>query len=256
MGLEHGYSIGQLSRLSGVSVRALRHFEELGLLHPKRQANGYRQYGAQDVDRLQQVLLYRTCGMELAEIARVLDSPAFDAQSALAQHREVLRGRKAELETLIATVEKTLRSLEGGNAMADAERFEGLKQTAVSENEARYGSEARKRWGDEAVDAANDKLLAMDEETWNDMNTLEGRIIEALQAAMATGDTRSPQARQLAEMHARWIGLHWGDGAYSREAHLGLAQGYLRDERFRAYYDSRAGVGATEFLVQALQAWL
>ena len=57
-------------------------------------------------------------------------------------------------------------------------------------------------------------------------------------------------------MHARWIGLHWGDGAYSREAHLGLAQGYLRDERFRAYYDSRAGVGATEFLVQALQAWL
>jgi DNA-binding transcriptional MerR regulator len=213
-------------------------------------------YGPADVERLQHVLLYRTCGMELAEIAHVLDSPAFDARAALTHHREVLHGRKAELEALIATVDKTIESLDRGEAMADAERFEGLKQAAISDNEAHYGAEARKRWGDEAVDAANDRLLAMDEQTWNDKETLESRIIEALQAALATGDVQSPDAKQLAEMHAQWIRLHWGDAAYSREAHLGLAQGYLCDERFRAYYDERAGEGATDFLVKALQTWL
>ena len=256
MNVSEHYSIGQLSRLSGVSVRALRHFEEMGLLRPQRQPNGYRLYGPEDVERLQHVLLYRTCGMELAEIARVLNSPAFDIRTALVQHRELLIDRKAKLETLISTVDKTLASLEGGNPMTDAERFEGLKQKALADNEACYGAEARKRWGDDAVEAANEKLLAMDETTWNDMNALERRIIELLQAALARGDAGSPAAKQLAKMHARWIALHWGESRYSREAHLGLAHGYLADDRFRAYYDDRAGAGATEFLVKTLETWL
>ena len=250
------YTIGQVAELSGTSVRALRHFEQLGLLHPQRQANGYRTYGQADIERLQHVLLYRTCGMELADIAHLLDAPEFDAHAALEGHLSALQERKRELEALIVTVEKTIRALGEGVAMADAERFEGMKQAAVAENERRWGKEARERWGDAAIDASNEKLLAMDETTWNDMNALEGAIIEALAIAMESGDAHAPAARQLAAMHERWIRLHWGDGAYSREAHLALAQGYLRDDRFRAYYDSRAGVGATEFLVKALTTWL
>ena len=140
--------------------------------------------------------------------------------------------------------------------MTDKERFEGMKQAAVAANEAKHGAEARAKWGDAAIDAANEKLLAMDEETWNDMQALEGTIIDTLKAALSSGDPRSAEAEQLARMHARWIQLHWGEGAYSREAHLGLAQGYLADARFRAYYDERAGEGATEFLVAALNEWI
>lgn len=250
------YTIGQVSNLAGISIRTLRHFEELGLLHPQRKQNGYRVYSSEDLERLQQVLLYRTCGMELAEIARMIDSPSFDPHDALAHHLKTLQARKSELETLIATVEKTIRSLEKGTAMTDKERFEGMKQEAIAANEAAYGKEARRRWGDAAVDAANEKLLAMDEATWNDMDALEAQIVETLKSALATGDTRSPEAKQLAAMHTRWIQMHWGEGAYSRETHLGLAQGYLADNRFRAYYDGRAGAGATEFLVKALMAWL
>jgi len=130
-----------------------------------------------------------------------------------------------------------------------------MKRAAIAENERRWGKEARERWGDAAIDASNEKLLAMDEATWNDMGALEKKIIETLKVALAGGDAHAPAAQQLAAMHERWIRLHWGDGAYSREAHLALANGYLSDDRFRAYYDSRAGKGATEFLVKALTAW-
>ena len=255
MDKEH-YSIGEVSQLTGTSVRALRHYEDLGLLHPLRMNNGYRAYRSADLERLQHILLYRACGVELVDIARILDSPRFDAREALSRHLNTLHERRNNLDTLIATVEKTLQSLEGGKPMTDKERFEGMKQAAVAANEAKHGAEARAKWGDAAIDAANEKLLAMDEETWNDMQALEGTIIDTLKAALSSGDPRSAEAEQLARMHARWIQLHWGEGAYSREAHLGLAQGYLADARFRAYYDERAGEGATEFLVAVLNEWV
>lgn len=250
------YSIGQMAELSGISERALRHYESLGLLLPSREANGYRSYGPDDIERLQHILLYRACGVELSDIARMLDSPNFDARQALEHHLETLHARKQNLESLIATVEKTLQTLEGGNTMTDKERFEGMKQAAIAANEAKHGAEARTRWGDAAVDAANEQLLAMDEATWNDTHALEGQIVDTLKEAMALGDTRSDLAHRLANMHARWIQLHWGNGAYSREAHLQLAQGYLADARFTAYYDERAGAGATAFLVNVLKEWI
>lgn len=255
MGEKH-YSIGQVAKLSGISVRALHHYEDVGLLAPERKENGYRVYGPADIERLQHILLYRACGVELADIAPLLDAPTFDAHATLENHLETLHARKKNLESLIATVEKTLQSLEEGKPMTDKERFEGVKQAAIAANEEKYGAEARKRWGDDAVDEANERLLAMDEDAWNDKASLEQGIIQELKDAMADGDVRGAHAERVARMHTRWIALHWGKAAYSREAHLQLAQGYLADKRFTAYYDERAGEGATEFLVAALNAWI
>lgn len=250
------YTVKQVAEMAGVSIRALHHYESLGLLVPKRRENGYRAYESTDLARLQQILVFRECGLPLADIEELLDDAAYDAKVALEHHLAMLAQRKRELETLMDTVEKTIDELEGKTTMTDEERFEGLKRAAVDENEEAFGSEARERYGDAAVDAANEKLLAMDEGEWSDMNELERAIVEKLRAAMATGDARGEAARELAGMHARWIEMHWGAGAYSPEAHRMLAQGYLADDRFRDYYDSRAGEGATEFLVQVLEAWL
>lgn len=248
------YTVGQLSQLSGASVRALHHYESCGFLQPQRRENGYRAYGADDVARLQMILLFRSCGMELADIGKLLDDPGFDMRASLEKHLDVLTARKTELETLIDTVRKTLGTLEGETTMSDAERFEGLKRNTIEDNERTWGAEVRSAYGDAAVDEANEKLLTLNQEEWNDMNKLEEEIIAQLRSALSDPDPTSPAAKSLAALHARWIRMHWGDGAYSREAHLGLAQGYLADERFRTYYDSRAGEGATEFLVAALKA--
>ena len=126
--------------------------------------------------------------------------------------------------------------------------------SAVRANEMSYGKEARERYGDAAVDAANERLLGMSEAEWSAKETLEQAIIEQLKAAVAAGNAMGPEAAKLAQMHARWIRAQWDEGAYSPDAHVALAQSYLEDERFVNYYDSRAGEGATAFLVAAIEA--
>ena len=128
--------------------------------------------------------------------------------------------------------------------------------SAVHSNEMRYGVEARERYGDAAVDASNERLLDMSDEEWKTKENLEVAIIEQLKKAMLTGDASSPEAAKLTRMHADWIRMQWAQGAYSPQAHVCLARGYLADDRFVEYYDSRAGKGATEFLVEAIEAAL
>ena len=123
----------------------------------------------------------------------------------------------------------------------------------VQKNEERYGAEAWKRYGNEAIDAANEALLDMDPETWNDMKELEHAVLGQLSIAMGIGDPESNEARKLVAMHRRWIGLNWGHEPQD-EAYLGLAHGYLADKRFIDYYDKPCGTGATAFLVQAIES--
>ena len=251
---QDGYRINELAELAGVSVRTLHHYDRIGLVRPQRKANGYRVYQAKDVARLQQVLLFRACGLALTDIGRIFDDPSFDETDALREQLARLQEQRESLDRIIATVEKTLAAQEKGTQMTDTDRFDGLKAKAIADNEKRYGAEARRRFGDEAVDAANDALLAMDEKTWNDRDALESRIKELLGAAMATGDPVGPAAQELVGAHARWLQLHWGAGTYTPEAHRGLADGYLADERFVAYYDGACGAGATQFLRDAIHA--
>lgn len=252
---EASYTVGSLAKLAGVTVRALHHYEDEGLLHPERTASGYRRYGAADVERLQQILLLRSCGLSLGDIRVALADDRFDFRAALVDHLATLRARQKELETLVGTVEKTIASLEGRCTMTDEERFEGMKARAIAENEERYGAEVRQAYGDAAMDAANERMAGMSQEEWSDAKALEAAILEQLTAAKATGNPTGEAARKLCAMHARWLQMHWGEGAYSPAAHAALAEGYVADPRFTAYYDEAAGEGATAFLRDALVAW-
>ena len=139
--------------------------------------------------------------------------------------------------------------------MSSEERFRGLKEAAIEENERRYGGEARARYGDAAVDAANEAVRSMDKDEWNDLATLEGRIIEQLKAAMGSGDPSGAEAAELVRLHAAWVQAHWGKSrTLTHEMHVGLGQMYVADPRFQEYYDSRAGEGAAAFLVTAIEA--
>ena len=126
------------------------------------------------------------------------------------------------------------------------------RRRAIAENERRFGAEARKRYGDAAVDAANERALSLSEDEWTEACALESAIVSKLREAMEAGDVEGPLAQELCRAHARWVELTWGEGAYSREAYAGLARLYVADERFRAHYDGRAGAGATDFLSAAL----
>lgn len=254
------YTVGELANLSGVSARTLRHYEELGLLAPARTRSGYRVYTPRDARRLAAILAMRSCDLPLATIRHLLGDSGPELRDTLLEHLLALRARQAELEGAIAHTEAALAAVERIGNMDERDAFKALKRQAIEENERVYGREARERYGDDAVDAANERLSSLSRDEWGEKDQLEQAIKEQLRAAMATGDpTGDPAgepARELARMHARWIALHWGEGRYSREAHRGLAQMYLADDRFRAYYDTAAGEGATEFLVAALESYL
>src|SRR5690606_12824607 len=125
------YTVKQLADLSGVSVRTLHHYDEAGLLKPgSRTAAGYRLYGEAELLRLQQILFYRMLELPLREIQGLLDAPEFDTLEALTQHRETLLLRKREMETMLATVDKTIRKLKGEIMMSDEELYAGFPEDA------------------------------------------------------------------------------------------------------------------------------
>lgn len=248
------YTIKELADLAGISTRALRHYDQIGLLVPERAANGYRVYDAADVRALQNIMLLRSCRVPLATIEAVLHERDFDLGSMLFDHLADLRRQRVELEETMAIVQRALARLEAFENMDDKERFEQLKQDSVERFEEEYGAEARERYGDAAIDAANERMLGMSKTAWDAKEELEQRIKDALRVAMATGDASSDESKLVAGMHAQWIRVHWGEGAYTPEAHRNLAEGYLCDQRFVDYYDGACGDGATEFLRDVIVA--
>lgn len=251
---EKTYTVQQLADLSGCTVRTLHHYDELGLVCARRASNGYRQYGQAEIDRLQQVLLYRESEVPLADIKQLLDNPKFDARNTLAEHLHTLRTRRNRIDGLIASVEKTLACMEGNKPMKNEEKFEAFKKNLVDENEQKYGKEVRDRWGDEAAEASNAKVMGMSENQYERTQDLEEQIKEALKAGLASGDAAGEDAQRAADLHRQWLSAFWKDGTYSKQAHIGMAEMYVADERFKAYYEAVAP-GAAEFLRDAIRVY-
>ncbi len=244
------YTVKKLAALAGISARTLRYYDEFGILKPARiNSSGYRIYGQKEVDTLQQILFYRELGVELERIKEIITSPEFDMTSALIEHREKLLAKRRQLDLLIANVEKTIAFAEGRTQMSDKEKFEGFKQKMIDDNEKKYGKEIRKKYGDEVVEQSNQRFKNMTEEDFDRLKGLESEIIETLKEAFATGDPAGELAQKAADLHKQWISCSWG--SYSKEAHAGLAQMYVDDERFTAYYDKEQP-GMAKFLRDAI----
>lgn len=250
------YTVKKLSELSGVTPRTLRYYDEIGLLSPRRiSSGGYRIYGKAEVDLLQQILLYREMGIGLEKIKCLLTSPDFDREQALAEHLEVLCQKKRQIELLIENVSKTITSLKGENRMDDREKFKGLKESLIAENERQYGTEIREKYGDEAVDEMNAKVSGMSREEWNEQERLSAQILECLKLGMEDGNPASAKAQEACDLHRQWLCHFWKKGLYSKESHMAMGEMYVADQRFTRFYGERVAPGAAEFLRDALRIY-
>ena len=247
------YTIKALAELAGVTPRTLRWYDRIGLLKPLRTTEaGYRLYGPQQLDRLQDILFYRELGLELAAIRTILDDPAFDRQAALQSHLAELKARRTRLDALILTVQRTIDEAEGGTKMTDQEKFDAFKRSAVDANEAAHGAEIRERYGDEAMDRANACILSLTQEGYGQWKALGDEILQALAAVAAGAAPAGPEGQRIAALHRRWLSYSWE--AYTPQAHAGLAELYVSDPRFTAYYD-RETPGCAAFLREAIRAY-
>ena len=248
------YTVQALAELSGVTPRTLRWYDRIGLLKPGRVGeNGYRYYGPAQVDRLQDILYYRALGVPLEQIKASLDDPSFDRLAALRGHLAALEGERERLEGLIRSVKTTIRKQERSEIMNDAEKFEAFKQRAVDWHERIYGREAREKYGDRMVDAAQHAVLDLTPEKYEAWKNLGEELQGRLEAAVRSGaDPAGAEGQTVTQLHRRWLSM--SGGPYDPAKHRGIAELYVADERFAAYYDKDVP-RCTRFLRDAVLHW-
>ena len=245
------YTVNELSKLAGVSVRTLHHYDEIGLLKPQAYtAAGYRQYGQQELERLQQILFFKELDFELVQIKNLLDSPGFDSERALLHHRELLEKRRERLERLLQTIDKTIEAMKGISSMENDELFENFDMTEIEEHKAKYADEVKEKYG---AWAAKDKTKHYGKREWAEVTAAAGAISADLVALMQAG--RAPEdedVQQLITQHHAYISKYFYECPL--EVYEGLASLYVEDERFTKNIDKTAP-GLAHFQSAAMKVY-
>lgn len=239
------YTIGELARAAGVSVRTLHHYDALGLLKPAHvAANGYRLYGRAEAERLQEILFYRAAGMPLAEIAALLAEG--NPTQRLEAHREKLADDLACIGQILAALDRSLAALKGETTMTIDELYKPFIPEKQADHEAwlieTYGAEMAK-----AIQASKTHLENAPEGMEERMAALK-EIEAALVAAYEGGVP--PEAADT-EAHRAWVADMWGKPC-TKEAYAGLADLYLAHPDFIARYESLSQ-GFSQWLTRAMK---
>ena len=201
-GTDIARTVGEVSTLLGVSVRALHHWDETGLVRPSQRSDaGYRLYSETDIMRIQQVLVYRQTGMSLADIKTVLDDPKADAVAHLRRQRDLLQGQVSHLQHMLRSIDTVMEIQLLGAHLSVAEMVEiwGTDWDPI------YIEEAQAQWGDTQEWAESSRRKArMSRADWEQAHeetvALETALVEAMLSGVEPG---SPEANALAQWHRK-----------------------------------------------------
>ncbi|CAM5344600.1 hypothetical protein MAUB1S_05963 [Mycolicibacterium aubagnense] len=205
------YTVSELAELAGISVRALHHYDEIGLLKPSRVGdNRYRYYGEEELLRLQQILIHRELGLSLGEIGAVLDDPAFDRLETLVKQRDRLEIEARRYRRMLKTIDRTIAKLKGEKAMKDRDLYSGV---VSPQKQAEYEIWLVERYGEcvraeiEAGKVRTQSISSSDMAgVMQDLKPIEDALVEAMRGGMP------PQARALdplIERHRNWVAGAW-----------------------------------------------
>ena len=240
------HSIGALSKLSGVSVRAPHYYDQIGLLRPSEVAeSGYRYYDDGAVERLWQILFYRELGFPLRDIGAILSSPDFDRVRALQEHRALLVQKRDRLDGLIGLVSNALK---GEQKM----EFKPFGTSKIDELREQYAAEAKARWGGSEAYRESARREADRTETERDeIQEESGEIFRSFAALVGT----SPSDARVQERVQRWqafITEHYYP--CTNEILAGLGRMYVADERFKNNIDA-FGAGTAKLMSDAIAVY-
>lgn len=239
-----------MARLSGVTVRTLHHYDELGLLEPTgRTASGYRQYSTDDVDRLAQIVAYRSCGMSLGDIGRVLAGTGGQREEHLRRQIELLEQRLSEISEQRRVLIRALEARSMGINLNPEEIFEVFGE----HDPGRHAVETEQRWGDtEAYAESNRRTSQYTKEDWLQARAEAEAIEREFAACQAEGLPPESQAAKAAAERHRMSITRWYYPC-PHEMQVGLAEMYVADPRFAAHYDDRAP-GLAQYVHDAILA--
>ncbi|MEV7398071.1 MerR family transcriptional regulator [Aeromicrobium sp. NPDC092404] len=229
------HGVGEVARLSGTTVRALHHYESIGLLVPSaRSAAGYRQYDAGDLDRLTRILYYRHLGFSLDDIATLLADPADLVEHLRRQHR-MLTEQLQHVRGMVQAIEKEMEAHMSGQDLTPEEKLEIFG----TEYDPSWEDEAREKWeGTSAWQQSRERTAHLTADDWRrlktDTDAFNQRLVDAFAAGVTPG---SADADALADAHlASLQSFYDADRAMQRT----LADTFVEDARFRSTYDALA----------------
>ncbi|MEV5322715.1 MerR family transcriptional regulator [Nonomuraea sp. NPDC052634] len=244
------YTVGVIADLTGVSVRTLHHYDEIGLLTPsERSPAGYRLYSDDDLRRLQRILFYRELDFGLDAIAAILADPARDDADRLREQRALLGERIQRQQAMVAAIDRELGARRLGLTLTPQERLEIIGSTRLEDNAARAeelfgGSEQwRQRRERSSAYSAADWAEIREEQAG-----IHRRLLEAMNAGLPADD---PAVMDLAEEHR--LHLHRRFHDCDHDVHRELARAYLANQRIGRNYDDMAP-GLSRYIHDAIMA--
>ena len=235
----------EVSEITGISVRTLHHYDAMGLLCPGRNPeNGYREYAAEDIDKLQQILFFKECGFPLAKIKELLNRPDFDTAKAFDIQKKYLLNEKKRIDSMLKTLEKSIQNMKGELEMSEKEKFNGFDFTSNP-----YEEEARRLWGDEKIDQNNAYIAGLSNEEQKAIAKGMDDLFMNLSKVRMESPGSAIAQKAIAEMYHHF-NANFGY-QYSLEAFAGVGQLYITDERFTKNID-KYGEGLSKFLAEAM----
>jgi DNA-binding transcriptional MerR regulator len=244
------HTVGAVARMAGVTVRALHHYDEIGLLSASGRSDaGYRRYDDADLERLQRILFYRELGFGLEDIKSVMTDGDTDAVGHLRRQHAMLLDRIGRLERMAAAVEKAMEARTMGIKLTPEERFEVFGDHDPDE----YAAEVEERWGKtDQYRESQRRAASYTKADWERIKAEGQAAISRVVAAMDAGlPADSPDAMDGAEAHRRQISDAFYELSYP--GHVGLAEMYIADPRFTATYEKIA-LGLAQYLHDAIRA--
>ena len=238
--------ISEVAKLSGVTVRTLHYYDEIGLLKPSKTTEaGYRMYSIEDLEKLQQILFFRELDFPLNEIKEIMINPKYDKIESLNKHKELLIEKRKRIDGLVTLIDKTIK---GDNNMS----FKEFDNSKIEENKRKYSEEVKKRWGNtDAYKEYEKKTTSYDENSWNTINEEMAKILKEF-ADNRDKDVNSDIVQSLVEKWRGYITLNFYNCTKEILSCLGLM--YIGDERFKENID-KYGEGTSEFMAKTIEIY-
>ena len=239
--------IKEFAELTGVSVRTLHYYDEIGLLKPcyVDEQNGYRFYDENSLERMQEILFYRELDFPLKSIAEILASPNYDKQKALAEQKRLLTIKKNRLERLIAALEQAEKG-EITMSVFDNSEYETARQQYEDEAKQRFG-------GTDAYKESQEKTAGYSKNKWNDVLAgMNGVFSEFAECKKCGDSTDSDSVQQLVKKLQDYITANFYH--CTDDILAGLGQMYVCDERFKNNIDSHCK-GTADFVAEAIKIY-
>lgn len=244
------YSTKGLSKLAGVSVRTLHHYDEIGLLRPAiRTEAKYRLYGENELLKLQQILFYKELDFSLKEIIDILDDPDFDLLKAFESHRKALISRQKRISVMLNTIEKTVLNLKGKKMITNEELYEGFSTEKVT----KIRNEVIEKYGEEKLETSENYLRKLSKEQLEQLKNDQKEIFKNL-FGLSDKEPESEVVQMEIARHYKNTRKFWGtDGSSVSQwkEYKGLGELYIADERF-TMIDGRIQPEFARFLSKAM----